>query len=213
MKPQESFDDVLEDLTRMSFTLGPLLSRIHAGRDGSPGAQRYDTGGTSGHTTVKFCERHQDDKCDCGESTTYPAVSDPTGETAVRLAGHHDAARRDIARYHDAIRLVRKGRETLLKLHDEWMPHGASSMDQSKADEPEPGCESCARLPAPSGVAGAKRWEPPTTKNPSKTTGSLLCWFCERWHRRTGHIPPVNVVKDHHNGKRINWPGESRRSA
>lgn len=214
MKPDETFAEVVEELDRIEPRCGQILERISSARDGKPQAQRFDGTRTSGHTTIKFCEAHGEENCPCGEATTYPAVSDPTGEMAIRLAQRKDVARRDLGRYYEAIRLVRKGRTMLYDLDAAYMPHHPTLFDRAETEgDNEPGCVSCARLPAPSGVKGAKRWEPPTTKKPSKKSGLLLCWFCDRWWGRTGAIPPTDVLEDHHAGKRVTWPGEEKRPA
>lgn len=187
MKPTEKFEDALEDLVRMSHELGELLGRIHAGRDGAPSAQRYDTPRTSGHASVKFCEHHEQDNCPCGEATVYPAVSDPTGEAAVKLAQHRDQARRDLDAFHDAIRAVRRGRDVLYRLHGAWMPHDPNVIEKGLSNPP--GCKSCARL---------GRW--------SEVWRDFLCRWCYGWRSRVGGLPPVDKLSDHHAGKRVTIP-------
>jgi len=203
LKATDKFDDALDDLVRVSHQLGELLGRITAGRDGAPGAQRYDTPRTSGHTSVKYCETHQQDFCPCGEATVYPSVSDPTGETAVRLAARADQARRDLDVFHDAIRQVRHGRDKLLRLHGAWLPHPANDIERKMAGDtdPGPGCRSCARLTV-SMRDGARitRWEPVHL--------DVLCRWCYDWRRKVGGVPPVEKLQDHHDGKRVTVPVE-----
>lgn len=156
-----------------------LLAQIADGRDGNPAAQRYDTPRTSGHTSV-LDEHH----------VPMPAVSDPTGELAVKLATRHDQARLDLAAARRAARLLAEARRTLERIHHSWMPHTPNGLQQRQTEAAnQPGCRSCTRI---------GKWEPIFRGD--------VCRWCYDWTRKTGATPTVDKLRDHHDGKRVTVP-------
>ena len=190
------YDEAVETLVRVD--LAALLVIMGQARDGHPGAQRYDTPHTSGHTSILFCERHEQDACECGQSTVYPSVSDPTGEVAVRLAHHHDQARVDIDAAHQLRRLVLKAARIAERLDISWKPHDASAY-QRLTNASSPGCRSCSRLQVQlADGSNVPRW--------SEVWRDHLCRWCSDWRRRAGGLPPVDKLEAHHAGTRVMVP-------
>lgn len=201
MTPLAEYDESLESLIRISMY--SLLVQIGQARDGHLGAQSYDTPRTSGHTTIKFCEIHEQDRCICGQSTSYPAMSDPTGELAVRLAQRHDIARRDLARVHRAKRDIIRAARVLEQLHRAYTPHHYEGSDMAAANQP--GCRSCSRLRIHMKDGKAlPRWEPIYRDN--------LCRWCYDWRRDVGGLPKTQQLQKHHDGGKVMRPVKQKKA-
>lgn len=174
MRLDEQIAADIEILARIDNDMRKMLGRIADGRDGNPGAQRYDTPRTSGHTSV--VDEH---------NVPMPSVSDPTGELAVRLAANHDRARLDLADVRRAARLLSEARHLLERVHRGWMPRTPNVMEQRSTEAAnEQGCRSCDRVGTYS----------------QRTVGDL-CDFCRSYQRETSRLPSAELLKAKHAGK------------
>ena len=190
------YEEHLEVLMRVD--MASLVVAIGQAREGHPGAQDYSPA-TSGPTTV-FCERCESHQCTCRQGpTSYPAISDRTGELATRLAHRPDVARRDLADADRAKRFVAMAAKILERLHRSYSPTTASAHQRSEAEN-TPGCKSCARLKIElSDGSEVNRWEP--------IHRDELCNWCYTWRRKTAKgWPPLDLLRAHHAGKRVTVP-------
>ena len=145
--------------------------------------------------------------------------ADPTALRASRasdMAGqHHRDVAKAVRRAHgaviDALRLA--------ALYPE--PRPADAADRAALarlnGHAEPGCQSCARIVGPAGVA---RWEPIDTRLQEATTVGdrldepwLLCVWCHDKARLWGRLPTPAELAMHHRGARVPWPADVERPA
>jgi len=217
---QRLADDLADTTTRIAHQLAHIdngrtvLQRIHDAQAGHPKAASYDTVGypTEGRSRPPWCWRHErpvtlchrdGHQCD-GEAID---VTDPTGEAAIAP----DPAAADLKALDSLLPRMRNQAELVAAILAKWTPRPISDAEREqldKANNPDPGCESCARLEISEGVP---RWEPPMTKTPTTVKGNLtqprwLCWWCWRWVSSTGKLPPTTILRAHHEGKTIRVP-------
>lgn len=176
-----------------------LPATIHAITDqlaGHPRATRTD--GQPGRATTVYCETHEQDACPCGQSTSYPAIVDPTGETAM----HPDPAAHALNRLDKALATAHAAMTTLNVIITAHRPHAPSTEHLAALNgQGDPGCQSCART---------GRWSPPHVEH-STCKGNLptpmrLCTWCHHWTITVGHLPTRKQLEAHHNGRKIRRP-------
>lgn len=116
--------------------------------------------------------------------------ADPTGEAAIRSTQASD----DLRRLDRKAAHVAKVADEIWRLIDAWSPRAASTLERAatSSTKADPGCTSCERLLS---SPGQKRWEP--------IYRGTLCRWCHDWRRARGGIPPLTVLADHHDGKRV----------
>lgn len=216
---QRLLDDAVDTLARIAIALGSVddgltvMDRIRQAEPG-PTAQRYDAPHVGGHITVT-------------DEDGYPmaAVSDPTGEGAVRAVGAAGRSGRIPAHRAELDRLVgsvanaaRRIERIVAAYGPPRAPNEADRRFVAQANGAgEPGCESCARTDVASGVA---RWVPIDSRlrGPTDVGGRLdrpmaLCVWCHDKVESWGRIPTTAEVAAHHEGRRVNWPDDVARPA
>jgi len=188
------------DLIDRSETVLPeRMTLIIDAMNGHPPGRGFDGDGRGGSAT--FCEVHDQERCPCGQGTTYAQRSDRTGEQALlpdRAKGDHDRLLQ-LARH-----LERDARE-LESVLARWSKRAPSDVDRSSKDGDRYSCASCSRLHVANGVA---RWEPAFRALPlsSGAAPTWLCQWCWRWVRSEGSLPPVSSLEQHHKGMRVRKP-------
>lgn len=147
-----------------------------------------------------------DDDLEARGRTSY---ADPTGQAAIRTSTarqqHRDLLHAIGVLYAAAGRCavpepeLRDARtaaskaDYVLDLSKRWCPRPPTVKERAETEgDNEPGCVSCARTEV---VRGVRRWEPALWGD--------LCRWCYDWKRATGEAPSVELVRAHHDGKRI----------
>jgi hypothetical protein len=179
-------------LTAITAQLPDALARIHHAYNGHPGATRTDTTRTQGHTTT--LDEH---------GTPMPAISDPTGENAIRPDPAHAA--------HVRIeQLARRIYTDTLALQDElvpWQGRAPLSLELRETESVNtPGCESCAKIDGHH--EGTPWWNQPRTTIRLGLLGKPIrvCAWCETQYRKDGRLPTKQELEDHRDGKRRKRP-------
>lgn len=194
----------LELLGRCDSALPKLLPAMRDAMVGYPPSPRYDGDGGGGPTSITFCERHEKERCECGEGTPYVRVSDRTGESAMQP----DRAAADLAALVEAVSSVARQAERMVRILERYASRPATDAErrQTMADnERDESCRSCARREVSRGVA---RWEPASTRLVLAQGGEAtpLCQWCYRWVRSEGSLPPTSALDQHHRGQRVRRP-------
>jgi len=178
-------------LTQVTHQLADVLARIHDATAGQPGAARTDQQRTAGHATVT--DEH---------GTPMPAVSDPTGEAAIRP----DPA---AAAHHRIQQLASRLLTDAQRLQDElgvWQGRAPLARELRETEQVNtPGCESCARIDGHH--EGVAWWnQPRTTIKLVLASGERrkvrVCAWCETQYRKDGRLPTEAELEDHRDGKR-----------
>lgn len=151
---------------------------LYAKPDGYPRASMSDRSAAS----------HETDPA-TGLSVPLPVYSDPTGDTATTEPGRDE----DASVMADCYRLLRDADNALRSAHGRMIHALHPSVELGEPDDL--GCASCRRLRS---KANPERrvWEP--------TYVGQLCRWCSGWNTECGQWPPLAVIRDHHDGKRIN---------
>lgn len=161
------------------------------GMNGWPAGVSYETDRSTGHATVLD---------DAGVS--MPAVSDPTGEAAIRP----DPAARDMEWMDRTIDSMHKQAKNLHLLSRRYQNRPATEKERrdtmGDADNAR-GCELCAELMVAPGV---RRWEPvwKTLRVDDKLVP--VCRWCGSFIRDTGRVPSRGELEAHHRGERVSRP-------
>lgn len=193
MRLDDMLDSTAEDYTRLAITASSRLLAMRDAMGGQPGAQRFDSTPTTGHTTVV------DD-----EGTPMPAISDPTGEAAVRRATGKDRAAAD---HREVSKLIRDGLRISGRITDIFArygtrPAGHVELKATEQGNARPdGCEHCATQ---------GRWSPlhveRTTAKGNLPTPMRLCRWCYDWTRTHGVLPTDKELRAHHEGRKLRRP-------
>lgn len=173
-----------EDIDLVLVALPDVLRRLRDGMAGQPGAQRYDTPVVGGHTTV-LDER----------GMSMPAVSDPTGEAAVRAVMGGDPSSITQRRIAQLVATIAHAADELVTHVRIAQRRGPTDRERRDTDAVniEPGCRSCARTEVTPGV---RRWERVYRRD--------RCRWCASWAGIHGdQDPPLEVLERHHAGQRI----------
>jgi hypothetical protein len=216
---QHLLDDALQSLIRSTVALAAVedgstvMDRIRQAQAG-PATQRYDTPRVGGHVTVL-------DEADW----SMPAVSDPTGEAAVRRFEPLGATGRVHAHQAELDHLVgtlaNAARRIEVIVAGYGPPRHSNEADRlalaRQNGRSEPGCESCARTEVARGVP---RWVPIDSRLIGATDvggrlehPQLLCVWCHDKVERWGRLPTPDEIDAHHSGIRVRWPDDVARPA
>lgn len=192
-------DDLAELASRIAVHLvavdiegRTVVNRIREAMLGQPKAQHLEADRTTGHTTVV------DD-----QGMPMPAVSDPTGEAAIRP----DKAAMHLREVDDKLRAAHAAVSRVVTLLALYTPRPATDGEQRSLElDNDPGCESCSRTESSRGV---KRWEPVWKRgNPGgvlRDTAGLCAW-CYTWTKDTGRLPSMDELALHHSGNIVKRP-------
>ncbi len=199
-----------------------ILDRMRAELAGVIGGTGFDAHVSGGSTT--WCDAHEDEGCGCPRMYVVPVRPDRTGNAAVILTRHPDAARLDIEAWDAAGHRIRMALLEQRRIAVRYLPRPARSSEQLLAAEEEatkgPGCESCRRC---TNSSGGLHWSP-TWRTSDVRSGDgkdpatarldrprALCKWCYEF---VGHHPagvqftmaqaiPLRHVRDHMHGKRV----------
>lgn len=163
-----------------------LTDRIREQMAGQPGAANYEGDQVSGHTTVV------DDR-----GIPMPALSDPTGETAIR----RDRAAADLRELDRHMAAMHRHATQAVAIAALYTPRPATALDRRTLAalniKPDPGCQSCDRVGSWSIVHRS------TTLGGRLPAKTALCHWCYRWANEHGQLPAVDVMERHARGETI----------
>lgn len=130
-----------------------ILDRMRAELAGTVGGTGFDAHVSGGSTT--WCDDHEDENCGCPAMYVVPVRPDRTGNAAVILTSHPDAAKLDIEAWDAAGHRIRMALLDQQRIAVRYLPRPARSSEAALAAEEEatkdPGCESCRRCTRPNG--------------------------------------------------------------
>ena len=191
------FDDVAELATRLSVAASTLgtdgmdpLSRITWEQSDGLKAASY---GSSGHARM-WCWYHERDLSQCHKDSLACSgeridKKDPVGDSAITP----DSAARDRRAIADAITTARSALVRIEGIFGRYPgPHAPTLFDLETTD----GCQSCARVGEFTVVHGTREVAPGESKR--------LCHWCGwDWWPKHDCLPPIEVMRAHHDGGRI----------
>lgn len=203
LREQARFYDALADLIEAGF-----LNRVRDGQAGQVRSPSFDAGQATSKPPA-------DD--DASKPKEYLPEdlrgrlnrSDPTATAAVQALNYGDRAAADLRLVDKRIRSGEVVVGELEQVVSAWTPHTASLFDQQTSTDPEPGCQSCARVASPGTVGRAKRdqtpWWNPVAREVTLADGSKvgLCEWCRVQVRETGELPPERHVESYRDGVRV----------
>lgn len=131
--------------------------------------------------------------------------SDPTGTAGVQVAQQGDQAARRLAEADKRLKRIVTDLAVVDIIFGDYMPRTANTIEQQETGEPDPGCESCARVPSPGTVGFAKRDQTPWW-NPVDRSATIdgKPWALCRWcydgstlcsYRFTGKLPDIADIE------------------
>lgn len=170
-----------------------LMTRVRDGLPGHPRSPDLGAGSTGSSPPEDLADELR------GRDTH----SDPTGSAAVQSAMQGNRAKDDAKQLvHDA-RVAHRAMRRFVETAARYQARQANAVETA-ADQAEPGCMSCARIPGPSGKSP---WWNPVTLTTTLTSGAKvpLCDWCYRGEvgvKRTGVLPDVlDVISHRDNGR------------
>ena len=177
--------ETVADLTALAAQVDDgLIVRIRDSFPGHPQSPSFD----AGQSTNRPPENLPD------ELRGRTIHSDPTGQAAVQSIDHGNQGRDDAKSLMKDIAALRKTARHAMDTASRYTARKPNVLDQAGAEEP--GCQSCARIPGPSG----KPWWNPATRSTTLASGAKvsICGWCydtprlgARW---SGQLPPVEDV-------------------
>lgn len=179
---------------------GPIHDRLRLMRLWADGTARASSTDPGGGTQPMWCDRHGRDMRSCADERTpcvgtpYMPGRDPVGEAAAaRANGHRPKEEADRARLLGLLaRRAEIDRQIVECVGPYEMRHGRSSTSAVATEW----CPSCLR--------DGGYCEPPATK----TDGKLrykggLCRWCGGFRSEYGIEPPLPVLRDRHEGRKV----------
>ena len=198
-------NDVAELSARIAVALeGGFAGHIEAHISGLPVAAGGGDGG--GRRQVVWCWNHQRPVSACHADDEL-CSGDPVEirDSMAEAACTPDRARQDLAALDRDLERMGNTLERVVRLLGGYTPRSASDRERAESQGGADGCWSCARLPNPH-HPGEQRWEPGTRRVIVDDEGRDLCSWCDKWHRKTGTLPPKDILERHHRGERIRLP-------
>lgn len=193
----ELFDDIIKQATEAKeLAKAGLMVRVRDGWNGHPRSPSFDAGQSTHRPPEDLPDELRGDL----------DYSDPVGRS-VAQSNALDRAAADARRLMKEARAARTALGSFHSIAARYKPRPATSFDSQQTQEPEPGCDSCARVPGPASVSRARReqvpWFNPVHTEVTLSDGKIwsLCRWC--WEtpiigaRATNDVPPKEDVESY----------------
>lgn len=211
-------DATVEGITRTRSALVAALDALDdtEAEAGAPRARAYDGIVTTGGRSTIWCDRHEREVEQCHrhdlDCCGAPiAVSDPTGEAAIRGV----KATKDRAKLERLVRNISDHVSALSGLVERWQPRAPldPKQERKRARDAEDArrqvaadnesCISCARTEVRPGVRRQEPYHRATTLGGRLDSVTRLCVWCLRFGNDTGRLPTLDELEAHHRGERV----------